>query len=105
MQPLLYYSNHPIPSPARMKYLGRLTKCIKCSVSTQINSDYQLSAVFSPNDELINEIQNQRFIAAKANPFDPPQYFEIYDYSPDESGKVTVSARQALRIYEYYEVR
>ena len=93
MQPLLYYSNHPIPSPARMKYLGRLTKCIKCSVSTQINSDYQLSAVFSPSDELINEIQNQRFIAAKANPFDPPQYFEIYDYSTDESGKVTVSAR------------
>lgn len=93
MLPLLYETTNQVLSPNSMKYLGRLTKCDKYTVSEQINSNYQLSAVFSPTDELIDEIQNQRFLCAKANPFDPPQYFEIYNTGFDDLGRLKVAAR------------
>lgn len=93
MLPLLYESTTPILQSNNMHFLGRLTKCQKCSASEKLNGDYTLSAVFSPTDELIDEIQNQRFLLVKANPFDPPQYFEIYKCSIDENGKLSLNAR------------
>ena len=92
MLPLLYESTHPILSPDRMKYLGRFTKCKGCKVSSQINDSYEVSASFAINDDLINEIQNQRFLMAKPNPFDSPQFFEIYNYV-EENNAVTVKGR------------
>lgn len=96
MIPLLYYSTLPILAPDRMRYLGRLTKCEKCTVDWQINNNYQISATIAPTDPLINEIQNQRFIMAKPNPTDPPQYFEIYDTQFDEIGRLTLSGRHIV---------
>ena len=93
MLPLLYNSYYRSPKPDQMKYLGRLTKCVKCTVSERINSDYQLSLVIAPTDELINEVKDQRFILAKPNPFDDPQYFEIYNCVYDQVGQLTVTAR------------
>lgn len=93
MLPLLYNSLFRTPSPSQMKYLGRLTKCGKCTVSERINSDYQLSLVIAPTDELINEVKDQRFILAKPSPFDDPQYFEIYNCVYDQVGQLTVTAR------------
>ena len=93
MLPLLYNSLSRTPSPSQMKYLGRLTKCVKCTVSERINSDYQLSLVIAPTDELINEVKDQRFILAKPSPFDDPQYFEIYNCVYDQVGQLTVTAR------------
>ncbi len=93
MLPLLYVSELTRPSQTSMRYIGRLTKCVKCSVSMLINKDYQLSAVFAATDPLINEIQNQRFIKAKPNFTDNPQYFEIYNQSVSENGQVTITAR------------
>ena len=93
MLPLLYRSTDPIPAPGRMQYIGRIAKCVKCTVSERINSDYQLSLVIAPTDELIGEVQNQRFIFAKPNPFDDPQYFEIYNCVYDQVGQLTISAR------------
>lgn len=93
MLPLLYETTSQDLSANSMKYLGRLTKCEKCVVSEQLNGEYQLSASFSPTDELIDEIQNQRYILAKANPFDDPQFFEIYENDVDGIGRVSVNAR------------
>lgn len=93
MLPLLYETINTVLSPNSLKHLGRLTKCEKCSVSEQLNNNYQLSAVFAPTDELIDAVQNQRFLLAKPNPFDPPQFFEIYNSGYDETGKLTVAAR------------
>ena len=93
MLPILYKTTSSIVAPANMEFVGRLAKCEKCSVTEQINNEYSLSATFSPTDELIDEIQAQRFIFAKPNPTDDPQYFEIYNVAIDEIGKVTVKAR------------
>ena len=93
MLPLLYQSTALSPGPTTMKYLGRLAKCEKCVVSEQINVEYGVTATIAPTDELIGAIQNQLFLAAKPNPFDPPQYFEIYDMNLDGAGRVVLSGR------------
>lgn len=93
MLPLLFESTNPIPSPDRMKPIGRLTHVEKCTASERLNGDYMLSATFSPNDELIGEIRNQRFLSVLANPFDPPQFFELYGGEYDEAGRLTVKGR------------
>lgn len=93
MLPLLYESTTPILQPNKMNFLGRLTKSQKCSVSEKLNGDYMLSAVFSPTDELISEIRNQRFLYAKPNPFDPPQFFEIYNCSISRNDMLSLNAR------------
>lgn len=93
MLPQLFRSTDPIPSPDRMRFIGQLTHVEKCTSYEKINGDYTLSATFSPNDEMIGEIRNQRFLLAKANPFDPPQYFEIYSEEFDEIGRLNVKGR------------
>lgn len=93
MLPLLYESDSPVPSSGSMSFLGRLVKCERCSVAEQKNGDYNLSAVFSPTDELITEVINQRFLSAKPNPFDPPQFFELYDCNFDKANRLTVKGR------------
>ena len=92
MLPLLYEPTHPIPSPDRLQYLGRLTKCKSCVVTNQINNNYDLSAAFFITDELLDRIENQNFLLAKPNPFDPPQFFEIYNFQ-EENNTVTVKGR------------
>ena len=92
MLPLLYKSATAVPSPANMQCLGRLTKCKKCVVNTQINNNYEVSASFAITDALIPQIQNQYFLLAKANPFDEPQFFEIYNFW-EENNEVTVKGR------------
>lgn len=92
MLPLLYRSPTAVPSPANMQYIGRLTKCQKCVVNTQINSNFDVSASFSVNDELVPQIQNQYFLLAKANPFDDPQFFEIYDVE-EENNEISIKGR------------
>ena len=75
MLPLLYKSSSSILSPEGMQFVGRITKCEKCNVVEKLNGDYTLTASVSPNDELVDEIQNQRFLLAKPNPFDNLQFF------------------------------
>ena len=93
MLPQLFRSTDPIPSSGSMKFIGQLTHVEKCSVFERLNGDYTLSATFSPNDEMIGEIRNQRFLLAKPNPFDPPQYFELYSAEYDEIGRLTLKGR------------
>lgn len=92
MLPLLYKSGRR-PSPSSMKYIGRLTKCEECIVNEELNGNYSISAAFLPTDDLFLEIQSQRFIMAKPNPFDEPQFFEIFECNYDESGRLAVKGR------------
>ena len=92
MLPLLYKSTSYVPYPGSMTYLGRLTKCKSCVVTSQINNNYDLLASFVITDELLAQIENQFFLMAKPNPFDPPQFFEIYNYF-EENNVVTVKGR------------
>lgn len=93
MLPLLYKTTSVIPNNNSMQSIGRLTKVVKCSVSQIINGNYELSAIIAPTDELVSEIRNQRFIKAKPNFTDNPQYFEIYNQSIAENGQLTIKAR------------
>lgn len=93
MLPILYKSTATIPAPNTMQELGRVTKCISCVSDETLNDDTTLSASFAPTDELIDEIQNQRFLLVQANPFDPPQYFELFDSTYDEVGRLAIKGR------------
>lgn len=93
MLPLIYATSSEQPSATSMTCIGRLTKCIKCEVTEVLNGDYSLSASFSPTDPLIDEVQNQRFISAKSNPFDDNQLFEIHSCSYSQNGTLSINAR------------
>ncbi|MEE1005765.1 MAG: phage tail spike protein [Acutalibacteraceae bacterium] len=93
MLPLLYEPTSQDLSANSLKFIGRITKCEKCIVSEQLNGEYQLSATFAPTDGFVDQIQNQNYLQAKANPFDDPQFFEIYQTSIDGEGRVSVTAR------------
>ncbi len=96
MLPLLYRSSSDSWSPASMQYIGRLTKAQKCTVTESLGGVYTLSAVFAPTDALIDEIQNQRFLSVKPNPFDEPQLFELHGADYDEAGTLTVKGRHII---------
>lgn len=98
MLPLLYQSTTAQPTANSMQLVGRLTHCVKCTGFEKLTGDYTLSAEFSPNDPLIGEIYNQRYLLEQANPFDPPQFFFIHNTSISENGTVTVSASHIKHI-------
>lgn len=95
MLPLLYKTNSGVycPSASDMMFCGRLTKVSKCVVTETLNGDTTLSACVEPTDELIDEIENQRFLCVKANLIDDAQFFEIHNVSIKENGRMNISAR------------
>lgn len=95
MLPLLYKTNSGVycPSASDMMFCGRLTKVSKCVVTETLNGDTTLSACVEPTDELIDQIENQRFICTKSNLSDDDQFFEIYKTSIKENGRLNISAR------------
>lgn len=98
MLPLLYQSSTAQPSADAMQYIGRITKCTKCVASEKLNGDYSLSAAFAATDPLIGEVYNQRYLLAKPNPTDEPQFFYIHQMDVDRSGNVTVGANHIRHI-------
>ena len=93
MLPLLYEPINQELSENNLKFIGRITKPEKCVITEQLNGEYQLTATISPTDDLIDEVKTQSYFLAKANPFDDPQFFEIYSVNIDEIGRVSVNGR------------
>lgn len=93
MLPLLYDSTNLILSPTSMKYLGRLTSCTKCLVTEERNGDYTLEAEISTFDELAASLSTQQLLCVKANPFDNPQFFEIYDLRCIYGSTISIKAQ------------
>ena len=93
MLPLLYKTTSRIISTNSMKYLGRLTDCVSCIVAETLNGDYLLTAEIKVTDTLYNTLTVQQFIQVKPNPFDAPQFFEIYEIERKADGNLSVKAK------------
>lgn len=93
MLPLLYKTTSRIISKNSMKYLGRLTDCVSCIVAETLNGDYLLTAEIKVTDTLYNTLTVQQFIQVKPNPFDAPQFFEIYKAERKADGNLSVKAK------------
>ena len=93
MLPLLYLTASRYFAPGAMQYIGRITKLESCLVTEERNKDYTFEASVLPTDSLINDIKNQRFLMAKPNPTDPPQFFEIQNSDYDAIGRVKISGK------------
>ena len=93
MLPLLYETTNRFIAPHTMKYIGRITKLETGTSTEERNKDYTVEATVLPTDELIGEIQNQRFILAKPNPTDSPQFFEITDSDFDSIGRLRLQGK------------
>lgn len=93
MIPKLYDSFDLSGTTGGVDFLGRITHCKKCLATEVRNGEYTLDLQTSVNDPTSNILLSQRIIAAKANPHDPDQYFEIQSTERDLSGNVKVSAK------------
>lgn len=93
MLPKLYYGM-AIPSYSfGFEYIGTLTHCTKCQITEVRNGAYTMSLETTVNDDHAGEITPQRIIAAKANPFDPEQFFDIQTVERGIDGKIKVEAK------------
>lgn len=93
MLPLLYKTTSRTISTESMQYLGRITDCISCIATEVLNGDYLLTAEIKVSDSLYNTITVQQFIKVKANPFDAPQFFEIYEVVRNANGNLSLKAK------------
>lgn len=93
MLPLLYKTTSRTISTESMQYLGRITDCISCIATEILNGDYLLTAEIKVSDSLYNTITVQQFIKVKANPFDAPQFFEIYEVVRNANGNLSLKAK------------
>ena len=59
-------------------FLGSLSSCISCEVVEERNGKYTLTLMITNNDIMVEYIRTQRYILAKPNPHDSPQFFRIY---------------------------
>ncbi len=93
MLPLLYETTSRIISTNSMHYLGRITDCTSCVAAETLNGDYLLTVEVKPTDALYTTITVQQFIQVKPNPFDQPQFFEIYEINRTADGNLTIKAK------------
>ena len=84
MLPLLY-NQDTLDSEFGKNGLGFIRNCTKCIATEERNSMYELDLELLPNDRLAGGIAPGMFVKAKANPFDPPQIFEIYQMSASDT--------------------
>lgn len=93
MLPLLYKTTSRTISAESMQYLGRLTDCTSCIVTEVLNGDYLLTAEIKVTDALYKTLTVQQFIQVKPNPFDEPQFFEIYEVERTADGNLSIKAK------------
>lgn len=73
--------------------IGALVDAIKCEVTMDSNTQYELQMDYPCNGELFSEITGNRIIFAKPCQTDDPQPFRIYRMTKPINGKVTFYAR------------
>lgn len=93
MLPLLYKTTSRTISTGSMQYLGRITDCKSCVVTETLNGDYLLTAEVKATDALYSTITVQQFLQVKSNPFDAPQFFEIYEIELTADGNLSIKAK------------
>ena len=93
MLPKLYDEFSKNGEDYQMTYLGTINHCTKCQVKEVRNGAYTLSMETTENDDCAGFITSQKIIGAKANPFDPVQYFEIQKTERTQDGIIKVEAK------------
>ena len=73
--------------------IGALVDAIKCEVTMDSNTQYELQMDYPCDGELFNEITGNRIVYAKPCQTDNPQPFRIYRMTKPIGGKVTFYAR------------
>ena len=72
--------------------LGGLSDAIKCTVTEELNGQYELEMVYPVSGLHYSDIELRNIILAKPNPYTRPQPFRIYSISKPINGQVTVNA-------------
>ncbi|MBQ3265059.1 MAG: phage tail protein [Ruminococcus sp.] len=93
MQPILYSSFTLSGNSYHYNIVGVLTHCTKCEVHEIRNGAYTLSLETTVNEESADRILAQNVIAAKPNPTDPIQFFEIQKTTRSLDGIIKVEAK------------
>lgn len=73
--------------------IGRLSEALECTVTEELNGQYELEMRIPTYAKHFEEISNAKLILAKPNAISEKQIFEIYDITTPMGGEVTISAR------------
>lgn len=90
MTPILFEANATIFTSYG---IGAMVDAIKCEVTMDSNTQYELQMEYPCDGELFSEITGNRIIFAKPCQTDDPQPFRIYRMTKPIGGKVTFYAR------------
>lgn len=93
MFPKLYDEVQTVGGQFSYRYLGTLTKCLKCEVTEVRNGAYTLSLETTVNDESAELILSQRMIGVKPNPTDNMQFFELQKTERTLDGIIKAEAK------------
>lgn len=72
--------------------VGTLTDCIRCEVSEEANTSFELSMEYPVNGTLADSLAVEKWIKCKPNPYDTAQFFRIYRVSRTIDGIISVYA-------------
>ena len=73
--------------------LGYLSDVIECTVSEELNGEYELEMEYPVDGIRYSEIQHRRILYVKPNPYEDPQPFRIYNINRPIDGRVEINAR------------
>lgn len=73
--------------------IGRLSEALECTVTEELNGQYELEMRIPTSARHFKEISNAKLLLAKPNVISAKQVFEIYDVTTPMGGEVTISAR------------
>lgn len=74
-------------------FLGTLDRCTKCLVTEEREGTYILELETTVNDTCASALLSLRILEVKANPFDPPQCFEIEKTERTLDGRIVVEGK------------
>lgn len=72
--------------------LGTLPDATSCLVTEERNGEFEVEIVYPLDGKRFSEIQKQRILYLKPNPYDDPQPFRIYGITKPINGLVTIHA-------------
>ena len=73
--------------------LGYLSDVTECTVSEELNGEYELEMEYPVDGIRYSEIQHRRILYVKPNPYEDPQPFRIYNINRPIDGRVEINAR------------
>ena len=85
--------------------IGRLSDCLGCVVSEELNSFYTLEMTYTADGQHAKDIQTGRLVFAKPNDYDRAQPFRIYEVTKNLDGTFNVLANHISYDLSGYPLR